>query len=121
MTVIFQDGSDTKVASRCPICRYDNDINTSSYDSGICARCNMHMYEDYPSEDWDEYDNNVTYTYLCEKCDHSEDIPRPTEEIICSKCGAIVDGCWWTAPSYEEYLKDQGVDKSDFGNKEDLK
>jgi len=79
------------------------------------------MYEDYPSEDWDEYDNNVTYTYLCEKCDHSEDIPRPTEEIICSKCGAIVDGCWWTAPSYEEYLKDQGLDKSDFGNKEDLK
>jgi hypothetical protein len=63
----------------------------------------------------------VTYTYLCDECDNTEDIPRPEEEIICSKCGVIVDGCWWTAPSYEEYLKDQGLHKSDFGNKEDLK
>jgi hypothetical protein len=51
----------------------------------------------------------VTYTYLCEECDNSEDIPRPTEEIICSKGGAIVDGCWWTASDYEE----QGHDKLD--------
>ena len=48
----------------------------------------------------------VNYLYICDECGHSETIARPTEPIVCSKYGAIAEGCLWIADSYEEYLKE---------------
>jgi DNA-directed RNA polymerase subunit RPC12/RpoP len=58
----------------------------------------------------------VEYTYVCDECEYSKQVLKDEikEEITCPNCGGDISVMWF-AHTYEDYLKDQGLDKSDPG------
>jgi hypothetical protein len=66
--------------------------------------------------------NAVEYSYVCRECEHTEAALKDeiNDDVTCPNCRGDMDVMWF-APSYEDYLKDQGLEKYDTGNVSDLK